>query len=455
MNSAADLVTVYITNHNYCDYLDEAIRSVLNQSYPNIEIFIIDDGSTDSSHEILEKYVSTNGIRIIRQNNLGLTKTNNVALKVANGKFIVRLDADDRFKENAIEFLVEAFESSDDIAMVFGGWDVMDEVGNLIFQYKRHNFDEEVTLLDCPAHGACTMFRVDYLQAVGGYDEELNCQDGYELWFRIIDRFRVKSIDNTIFEYRRHSNNLTNNEERILETRSKILNKVSKSKGLDAKSFAIIPIRGNALDARSAPLQRINGGYIIDHLINELISFDLFEFIVISTPDVELASYLESKHGDRILIDVREVNISNINSRLDGVLIDYVNRNKLDKKITHGVVLGVERPFNKKYLIQSALDISSIFDLDNVIGVRLNDNFLFNHTGKTLKGINFDKTGLRLERNDIYQMVRGFLVFKISNLNRDESIWGDIIGHVVFDQKSSHCIDSSLDLKISEVYLHS
>ena len=72
------------------------------------------------------------------------------------------------------------------------------------------------------------MFRTDYLQLVGGYDEDLLCQDGYELWFRIIDKFEVKNIDQIIFDYRRHGDNLTGNEDNILSTRARILQKVAK-----------------------------------------------------------------------------------------------------------------------------------------------------------------------------------------------------------------------------------
>ncbi|GAA4348873.1 glycosyltransferase family 2 protein [Kangiella taiwanensis] len=444
------LITVYIVNHNYGKYIEQAIESTVNQSYPNIEILIIDDGSTDNSREILTKYIGQEKIEVIFQENKGLTKTNNTALRLAEGEYIVRLDADDTFKPNALQNLLDGFTDKD-VAMVFGNWDVVDESGNHLYTFKRHDFENDVTLLDCPAHGACTMFYTKYLKAVGGYDEELQCQDGFELWFRVVDNFKVKSLDKLIFNYRRHGSNLTGNEEKILYTRSNILRKVAEKKGSVDSSFVVIPIRGGSLDSRSNPFEKINGKFLIDLIVEDLLNYNLFEKIIITTPDKSLREYILSNY-ENIIVHARGVDISLINSKLDAVVQDvYETYNELGS-FEYGVILGLDRPFNKKYLIQSALDIASIFDVDNVIGVRPSDDFYFTHNGQSLYGINFDKTSVRLERDEIYQMVNGFLVFKCEKLSKDGEIWGETIGHVVFDQISAHSISSRLDLDIAELY---
>ena len=377
-----------------------------------------------------------------------------MALRLAKGKYIVRLDADDRLKLDAIENLVNGF-TSDEVAMVFGNWDVVDEAGNFIFHFKRHNFEEDVSLMDCPAHGACTMFRVDYLRSLGGYDEELRCQDGYELWFRIVDKFKVKNLEAPIFDYRRHGSNLTGNEEKILSTRSNILKKISSSRGAEVSSFAFLPIRGAKLDARSMPFERIGGKYILDVVLEEITKFDLFDQIVVSTPDEKVVAHLNEYYSGKVIIDKRDARSSMINQGLNAVIGDFLDKNKGFLEYSHCALFGIERPFNKKYIVQSALDIAAIFGVDNVVGVRPNDDILFNHTGKTLKGINFDKDGLRLERDEVYQMVKGFNVFSISKFKKERSIWGDIIGHVVFDQKTAFSIGSQFDFQIADLIYQS
>ena len=90
-----DLITVYITNYNYGNYIDQCVKSILDQTYKNIEIVIIDDGSNDNSKENLKKYEKNKKIKIIYQKNKGLNITNNIAIKVSTGRFIIRVDADD------------------------------------------------------------------------------------------------------------------------------------------------------------------------------------------------------------------------------------------------------------------------------------------------------------------------------------------------------------------------
>ena len=158
MKNKLPLISVYITNHNYGKYLKQSIESVLNQSFKYFELIIIDDGSTDNSKKILEKYEKNPKIKVIYQKNKGLTISNNIAIKLAQGEYIIRLDADDYFHKNALKNLLTGFNNPE-IGMVFGDWYDIDEHGDIIERKKRHNFKKEVTLYDQPAHGACTMFK--------------------------------------------------------------------------------------------------------------------------------------------------------------------------------------------------------------------------------------------------------------------------------------------------------
>jgi len=448
------LVTVYITNFNYGDYIEDAINSVLDQSYENIELLIIDDGSTDNSRLVIEKYSGVESITAIFQENRGLTRTNNTAIAVSKGEFIVRLDADDRFYEDAITNLLSGFDN-DNVAMVFGNWNVVNKEGEFLFSYKRHDFQQDVTLLDSPAHGACTMFRADYLELVGGYNEDLSCQDGYELWFRIIDKFQVKSIDSVIFDYRQHGDNLTSNEDKILTTRAAILQDVAKNRNSKSTStFCVIPVRGTNIDSRSRPFQPLNGKYLIDHVLEYVVRAQVFAEVIVSTPDQGLIEYVTKKYKGAVSVHGRELALSQINTSIDDVLMDLLNDTSAGLELyDYGMLLSADRPFNKRHLFQSAIDIAKIFNVDNVIGVRPNNDVFFSHNGSTLKGINFSKSSLRLERDDLYQMVRGFNLFSVSSLKTRGSLWGDVIGHVVLDQKTAFTLDSDLDLVVATALL--
>ena len=101
------LVTIYITNYNYGSYIKESIESVINQSFKDFELIIIDDGSSDNSREIIESYIQLKHVRVIFQKNKGLNITNNIAMRLAHGKYLVRLDADDYFRKDAIQKCVK------------------------------------------------------------------------------------------------------------------------------------------------------------------------------------------------------------------------------------------------------------------------------------------------------------------------------------------------------------
>ena len=95
MKNKQSLVTIYITNHNYGRFLKQSIDSVLNQSLKKFDLIIIDDGSKDNSKEIIKKYSKLPNVTVIFQKCKGLTISNNIALNLAKGKYIMRLDADD------------------------------------------------------------------------------------------------------------------------------------------------------------------------------------------------------------------------------------------------------------------------------------------------------------------------------------------------------------------------
>ena len=97
------IITVYIINHNYGQYIEEAIHSVINQKYKKIDIIIVDDKSSDNSAKIISEYERKKNIRIIyNSKKLGLIKSSNIAIRASTGEFVLRLDADDILHKNCI-----------------------------------------------------------------------------------------------------------------------------------------------------------------------------------------------------------------------------------------------------------------------------------------------------------------------------------------------------------------
>ena len=133
-----ELITIYILNRNYSTFLEQSIKSALQQTYKKLDIIIIDDASNDNSINILNKFQDNNKIRIIiNKKNIGLQKSSNIAIKAARGKYIIRLDADDIMHKQCVEKLYKAIIKQKNIALVYPNYFIIDELGNTIFKNKE------------------------------------------------------------------------------------------------------------------------------------------------------------------------------------------------------------------------------------------------------------------------------------------------------------------------------
>ena len=147
-----DLVSVVIPIYNSEKFLAESIESVLNQSYENIEIITIDDGSTDSSSKILQRY--SDKIIILPQKNQGLATALKTGINKMNGKWFKWLSPDDVLFPNAIETLVETAKKFPNNTIIYSNWDLIDESGKQLRKFTESDynnlstFEYNIRLLD-------------------------------------------------------------------------------------------------------------------------------------------------------------------------------------------------------------------------------------------------------------------------------------------------------------------
>ena len=127
------LVSVVIPTYNCAKYISQAIQSVLDQSYGDTEIIVVDDGSTDETRDVIQPYMQ--GIVYIYQENKGLPGARNRGIAEASGEYIAFLDADDRWHNNKLEYQTQVLESFPSVYLVFSDFCVFDEYG-----YKEESF---------------------------------------------------------------------------------------------------------------------------------------------------------------------------------------------------------------------------------------------------------------------------------------------------------------------------
>jgi glycosyltransferase involved in cell wall biosynthesis len=456
MSKASDpLVTVYITNHNYGAFLQQSIESVLSQSFDDYELIIIDDGSTDNSQEIIARYENHPKIRIILQENKGLNRSNNIALNAARGEYLMRLDADDFLDSQALLVMTNILEANPGLGLVFPDYYYVNTNGDIIGQEKRHDF-KDVSLLDQPAHGACTLIRKRCLLGVGGYSESFRCQDGYDLWLRFIEKHDVQNVSLPLFYYRRHGQNLTKNTELILKTRAEI--KKRHAERIQKKPFetlAILPVRGRYIDPGCLALSPLGDKLLIDWTVDEALQVSGIKKLIVTSPDRNVLQYVRSRYDNpRIILDERPVHLARENVLLYTTVSYLLGKYKLDFDPQAILILSHELPFRSKMYIEKAINTMRIFDVDSVIPVLPENDLFFQHNGHGLQLLDINtEDGLRFERKYLYRKLLGMsLVTKKYYLDQKRELGGKI-GHVVFSKEAAFTVRSSMDLDIANYLL--
>lgn len=173
------IVTVIISSYNHAHYIEETINSVINQTYPNIELLVIDDGSSDNSVELLIKLQKQHGFDLLIQENKGLSKTLNEAIARAKGELIVPFGSDDIMLPERITTQVNYIQDKPEVGICASNMDIIDSEGNLFpekeqkhrhIPFRRLDFDDIFLDRKPGAMAATLMLRKEALVKIGGFD---------------------------------------------------------------------------------------------------------------------------------------------------------------------------------------------------------------------------------------------------------------------------------------------
>jgi glycosyltransferase involved in cell wall biosynthesis len=212
-------ISVLLSVYNGEKYLREAIESILNQTFTDFEFIIVNDGSTDNALEIIKSY-DDERIRIINnEQNIGLTKSLNKALKQARGEYIARQDADDISLPNRFEEEMKYLDEHPETALLGTSVYLIDKFGEIIGKHIVLAKPSKKDLLKGNQfnHGS-TIFKKEIIDKVGGYNELIRYSQDYELWLRIAKQYKVRNLTQVLYKLRLHDENvgLTNTEESTL-----------------------------------------------------------------------------------------------------------------------------------------------------------------------------------------------------------------------------------------------
>ncbi|MFZ7320768.1 glycosyltransferase [Comamonas jiangduensis] len=218
------LITVAIPSYNHANYIEKCIESIASQSWKNIEIIIIDDGSKDHSVEVIQSSIAKyknhfSAIKTIYRENQGLCKTLNQALDISSGEYFSPIASDDYFLNEKIEKLVNIFKknSASKLSAVYGGVNFIDKNGEATGRnYKGNNnllsFEDFFLFKSwVPAPGA--LFLTSDLREIGGFNPETKVED-LDILLRLTKNGKKIFFSNEIVAaYRLHESNTSKNIE--------------------------------------------------------------------------------------------------------------------------------------------------------------------------------------------------------------------------------------------------
>ncbi|SHI41741.1 TPR repeat-containing protein [Clostridium cavendishii DSM 21758] len=224
------MVSIIIPVYNGEKFIAKAVKSAINQTYRDIEIIVIDDGSTDNTKEIVKQY----DVKYIYQNNSGPSIARNNGIKISKGEYIAFLDADDIYMTNKIERQIQEFEKDNELGIVYNAVRIIDEndnLGNVLSaELVLDNKDDFYAyslfrqIIPCPPS---IMVKKSCFKKVLYPSNLINAED-YFFTLEMAKRFKFKYIDEILYLYRRHDMNLTNKHLLQVETEIDIVKSIGK-----------------------------------------------------------------------------------------------------------------------------------------------------------------------------------------------------------------------------------
>ncbi len=228
MKKTIPKVSVIIPSYNHAHYVVHSIESIVNQSYDNIELIVIDDGSSDSSPKLIKELSVKYNFIFVHRSNRGLSATLNEGLILSTGDYICICASDDKFRLDRISKQVNFMNDNPDIGMSYGKVIVIDEEEKenaLDIKNSKSGWifdDLIINRFHIPA--VTTMIRRSVFEAVGNFDESLWVED-WDMWLRISYKFKVGFQNEFLTYYRQHDTNMSSNGLKLYESKVGALKK--------------------------------------------------------------------------------------------------------------------------------------------------------------------------------------------------------------------------------------
>lgn len=222
------LVSVIIPAYNAEPFIEETLQSVLSQTYQTIEILVVDDGSSDRTPEIVERYAQQDSrIKLLRQTNQGVAAARNLAIAHAAGEYIAPIDADDIWYREKLEKQLHSIIQSETIGLVYTWSLLIDQQSQPLNTgsgfTKEGLVYEDLILGNFIGNASNPLIRRQCLDRVGGYDPQLRranaqgCED-WDLYLRIAEQYEYRGVPEFLTGYRQTPASMSSNTDTMMRS---------------------------------------------------------------------------------------------------------------------------------------------------------------------------------------------------------------------------------------------
>lgn len=249
LNGDAPKVSVIVPCYNYAQYVGDAINSILAQEYPNFELIVVDDGSTDNSAEVIQEVLKERGnasaVKLVQQENQGVSAALNSGLLHASGKYVATFDADDLMPQGRLALQVAHLEANPEVGCVGGLAIRTDAEGNRLPKKLKHTTVRRFGFDAALKHalvvgGGMAMYRREAIDKAGGYDPEIRIQD-FQMTLKIAQAgYFIDVLPHVVTYYRKHDHSLSKNYKAELRYGLQVIDQFRNHPGYEMARMRLI-----------------------------------------------------------------------------------------------------------------------------------------------------------------------------------------------------------------------
>ena len=228
-NNTKPVISVIIPAYNAAKTIQETVMSVLNQSFSNLELIVINDGSQDSTLDVLSS-IKDSRLQVFSSENSGVCMARNRGIELASGEFISFLDADDIWTLDKLEAQLTALQKNPQAGVAYSWVDYIDEYGNFFHQGNYININgsayEKMLVQNILENGSNPLIRREALTEIGIFDESLTLAEDWDMWLRLSERYDFVTVPSVQILYRSSSSSASTN---IVKMENSCLKLIEKS----------------------------------------------------------------------------------------------------------------------------------------------------------------------------------------------------------------------------------